>query len=310
MDKVRLTYGVIGGGQGLGGWFARFLRKKELPVLVSDISGKGDFTDNRELARHANVVILAVPIKAMIPVLEEIYPELHGKVLIDVCSVKEFLVERVEQLREENPDQHTYYASIHPMFAPTMEQLRGQGLLWNYETVLPARFERFFRGLFSKDGARWYDVDYRMHDRLMGVVQGLNHFNVFVSAKALRKCGVALADIKNFASPPYRIFIVFFTRYVLQNPALYADIQMYNRHVAPVLRLFREEVDRLLTIIENQDRPAFTEYVNEMQPYFEPNQDDSALSSHLIHQLGVYLDRARKAESQQATAEVEGTKKS
>ena len=99
--------------------------------------------------------------------------------------------------------------------------------------------------------------------------------------------------VKELSSPTYRIFIIFLTRYALQNPRLYADIQMYNRYVRKVIELFRDEVDHLMQLIELKDRSGFESYVKEMQPFFENNREDSKLSDHLIHQLGLYLEKAR-----------------
>lgn len=288
MEWEHKTWGVVGGGGGLGRWMADFLRGRGLHVRTSDPVGVADYRDNVALARVADVVVVAAPIAHLTAVLAELLPHLNGKVLVDISSVKEFVV---EQVTHAGAAAHFHYFSVHPMFAPTLRSLRGQTLLWNHTHRPLPDFEVFFRDLFAAEGARWHQVDYRTHDRLMGIVQGLNHFNVFVSAKALARSGLPLAEVVSFASPPYRIFIVFFTRYVLQHPALYADIQMHNRHVAPVLRLFREEVDRLLGLIERGDRAGFADYVTQMQPYFAPNQGDSELSGHLIQQLGLYLSR-------------------
>ena len=96
-------------------------------------------------------------------------------------------------------------------------------------------------------------------------------------------------DIKSVASPPYRIFIVFYTRYVLQNPLLYADIQMRNEYVYDVVRIFRDEMNKLFDIIQTRDRDQFMNYITEMQGFFDQNNGDIEVSAHLMQKLSKKL---------------------
>lgn len=286
--------GVVGGSQGLGQWLVRYFAGHGFDVGFTSADEYSQFADNATLARHVDIVFLAVPISVMQPVLEELYPHMHGKVLVEICSVKKFVVETYERLCAQYPDLQVPFLSLHPMFGPSVPGLRGQVMLFTHAYALPQGLEESLRERFQQDGGLLYTLPYLRHDKLMGIVQGLNHFNVFVSAKTLARFEDDFTDIKLVSSPPYRIFLVFFTRYVLQNPRLYADIQMSNEFVYEVVRIFRDEMNRLFDLIQTKDREGFVNYIAEMQPYFEGNRDDSELSNHLIEQLGTYLDaRAR-----------------
>ena len=288
-----LKFGVIGGSRGIGGWFVKFLKENGLDVVYSSKGEGGEFEDNAQLVKSVDVVILAVPIAFMEEVLEEIFPDLDNKILIDVCSVKQFLIEKYQSLKKEFREIKPSYLSIHPMFSQSINSLEGQVFTFTFREHISDDFEQWVRNIFLDKHAVIHDIDFIAHDKLMGVIQGLNHFNLFVSAKTLARFAPNLDLVKNLSSPTYRIFIIFLTRYALQNPRLYADIQMYNRYVKKVIELFKDEVEHLIQLIEHKDRYGFESYVKEMQPFFENNRGDSKLSDHLIHQLGVFLDKEK-----------------
>jgi len=284
-----LNFGVIGGSRGIGGWLVKFLKENGLRVSFSSNDELSEYTNNAALIEKCDVIILAVPIAFMEEVLVEIYPNLHNKILLDVCSVKQFLIEKYLELKRRFRDIKVSYQSVHPMFSQSITSLDGQVFIFTFSDNISKGFDEDFRKLLRHHKATIHDLDFIAHDKLMGVIQGLNHFNLFVSAKTLARFAPNLDMVKNLSSPTYRIFIIFLTRYALQNPRLYADIQMYNRYVKKVIELFRDEVDHLIQLIEHKDRNGFENYVKEMQPFFENSKDDLALSDHLIHQLGLYL---------------------
>jgi len=280
--------GVIGGSAGMGSWLVQFFREADFEVKFT-AKETGEFETNAELVQNSDIVFLSVPIFAMTEVLEEIYPYLHGKVLFEVCSVKKFVVEKFLELQHQLPDIEVEFHSVHPMYSQQITKLQGQVVLLNYSNRIGGEFLDFFQEILTKEGAFVYHVGYKRHDKIMGIVQGLNHFNVFVSAKTLSKFDGELETVKKFSSPTYRIFLIYFTRYVLQNPRLYADIQIYNEYVLEVLQIFREEADMLYHYIKTKNRTGFIKYVEEMQHFFAGNTEDSELSTRLIHQLGQLL---------------------
>lgn len=267
----------------------QFLRKQGCTVRFSSADTRSEVPDNPSLIRASEVIILAVPIAKMEAVLEECFPLLDQKVLIEICSVKTFLIRKFEQLQAAYPEVRPHFFSIHPMFSEKLNDLRGQVVIETHRSATETGTFTAFRQLFEQHGAFWLSLPYPTHDRIMGVVQGLNHFNVFVGARTLQRAGFSLPEIQSFASPTYRIFIVIFTRYVLQNPRLYAEIQLYNHHVLEILKIFRDETERLYHLIEQRDEAGFVAYVEAIQPFFAENSADTLISDHLIEELGQAL---------------------
>ncbi|MEM1137076.1 MAG: prephenate dehydrogenase/arogenate dehydrogenase family protein, partial [Bacteroidota bacterium] len=263
---------------------------KNCQVTFTSNDENTEWNTNIQLVQNCDIVFLSVPITSMKAVLAEIFPHLHGKILLEVCSVKKFIIDEFKRLQLAYPDVKVVFHSLHPMFSQRVKNLEGQVFLYNFNYG-NKDFFNIWRKWLEKDLAKVYALDYIKHDKIMGVVQGLNHFNIFASACTLQLAGNNLGKIKDFSSPPYRIFLIFFSRYVLQDPALYADIQMHNEFIPEVLGIFKQEVDKLYNIILRKDKQAFIDYVNNTRLYFEENQEDTGISNHLIEQLGIYISR-------------------
>lgn len=287
MRKERI--GVIGGSQGMGKWLVNYLKDKGFEVGFSSNDSRTQYLTNVQLVTDSDIIFLAVPISHMEKVLDQIFPYLEGRTVIDVCSVKSRIVDKFLRLQELYDRVECDYLSIHPMFAPTIESVVGQVVLFNYAHVHNPKITEYWKLLFAEDGAEVMEVDHIEHDKTMGIIQGLNHFNVFVSAKTLARHGDNLELIKRLSSPTYRIFVIFFTRYVMQSPRLYAEIQIFNPYVKEIVGLFMEEAQQLLTVIEQQDFDGFENYVLGMQPFFASNTEDTQLSNYLIEKLGSYM---------------------
>lgn len=290
MDLRELKFGVIGGSQGMGSWVVNYFSNKGCEVKFTSKDSSSQFDNNQALVEYADVIFVCVPIPHMCVTIKEIFPFLNSKILVEVCSVKKMVIDQFNDLQNQYPAINPEFHSIHPMFSQRIKTLEGQVILHNY-TSNDQGFYDELKSWFNADKAKMYDLDYIRHDKIMGVVQGLNHFNIFVSARTLEQAGNSLGSIKDFSSPPYRIFLIFFSRYVLQNPSLYADIQINNEFVPEVLSIFKKEVDTLFDIIINKDKPAFVKYVEDTKYYFEVNREDTGISNHLIEQLGIYINR-------------------
>lgn len=273
----------------MGKWLFNFLTGLGHRVAFTSQDTLSQYPTNKALVADSDVVILAVPISKMEPVLEEIFAGMNNKLLIDVCSVKTGICSRFEKLSQSNSHIACRHLPLHPMFAPSANSVKGQVVIFNNAVNLSAWEVNWWKSLFTNEGALIQDIPCREHDELMGLIQGLNHFNVFVSAKTLADMGADLEFVKTLSSPSYRIFVLFYTRYVLQNPRLYAEIQIFNPYVKEVTRRFMEEAQQLLQIIEKKDFGAFENYVESIQPFFEKNRNDSLLSEKLIEALGQLL---------------------
>ena len=242
-----LTVGIIGGLGRMGAWFARIFSRAGYRVLISDL---GTPLTNREVARTARVVLVSVPLEVFPEVVKEIAPVLsRDSGLIDLCSLK---ARQVQAMLE-----HTVCEVVgaHPLFGPYEKDLAGQTV-----ALCPARGEhwyRWFKTFLEEQGARTVTVSPEEHDRLMALVQVLNHFWLMVLGEVLSESGLDLEKVVALSTPSFRHQLEILARLALQDADLYAAIQFDNPLGDEVRELFWRSARRLSEMITRGERKAY-----------------------------------------------------
>ena len=254
---------VIGGTRGLGNWIANFLKNRGYDLIITgrnsmvgeSVANKMGVTytsNNIEAVKHADVVILAVPIETTPQIIREIAPYLkEGSLLTDVTSVKE----------EPAALMHKYVPSgvevlpTHPMFGPRIRSLEGQVVV-----LTPSQTGEWYQRVvdfLENERVRILVTSPDIHDRMMSIVQGLTHFAYISIAASIEKMGVEVKDSRKFASPIYSLMLDIIARIVAQNPYLCYSIQTRNRYVAEVHQTFLETFQDLKSMIDQRNQKDF-----------------------------------------------------
>ncbi|MFC1896391.1 prephenate dehydrogenase/arogenate dehydrogenase family protein [Thermodesulfobacteriota bacterium] len=247
MAREKATIGIIGGTGKMGRWFGAFFKERGHDVLIC---GRRTRCTIQDVAGLCRVVILSVPLEAALSLTETVGPLLHeDQVLMDICSLKETITRKMEASTGAE------VIGTHPLFGPRAESVRGQNVV-----VCPARGEawlQWLRAILEGAGASVVQCDARIHDRKMGLVQGLNHFLTIALALTLREAGETLDDILPFATPIFRLKLDLVGRLFAQDLELYQDLIRKNAHTVPMLETFIREVQKAQgTLLESTDSEA------------------------------------------------------
>ena len=239
--------GIIGGTGKMGRLFAGVFERAGYEVLVSGRSTKLPATD---LAEQCGIVIVSVPIRDTVRVIEEIAPVLtKNQLLCDLTSLKVAPVAAMLRTKAQ-------VIGLHPMFGPTVGSLAGQTII-----ACPARCTRKTRdallAIFRAEGATCTLATPEAHDRMMAVVQGLTHFVTLCMAESIRRMGLNINETRAFMSPVYQIELALMGRLLAQDPDLYADILQTNPFVPEVLAACRASAANLAGIVMAQDPNQF-----------------------------------------------------
>lgn len=157
----------------------------------------------------------------------------------------------------------------HPMFGPYIEEITWQLVILTVEKRFQESPEYIFlKNFLEKQKAKVHECSPEYHDKMMAVVQGLTHFNMFVVWETMKRLGVSVRDSFNFVSPIYKLMISSVGRYLGQNPRLYADIQMYNDEILPVHEAFLETAKNFHTSVRCKDREKFCRDIEEAKAHF------------------------------------------
>jgi len=183
-----------------------------------------------DCARGAELVMVAVPVRALGPVLHDLGMALEPEAVItDAGSTK---AEITKLAKEELRDLYERFVPGHPIAgretsgvdSATAELFRGARVVLTPEPETSAAAVALVRGIWEAAGARVAAMDAQMHDRVFAAVSHLPHILSFalVSEIASREDAAELLD---FAAGGFRDF----TRIAASSPEMWRDIALQNR---------------------------------------------------------------------------------
>ncbi|MDO8647275.1 MAG: prephenate dehydrogenase/arogenate dehydrogenase family protein [Candidatus Diapherotrites archaeon] len=224
---------MIGAGE-FGCFYAQFFKTNGFEVTITDC--KEDKAREAALKKEFSVmpcvfekqldfdvVVLALPEKAAVELSQKISPFLKpGALMADTCSIKSRICKALEEIKRKDIE----LASIHPMHGPRVTSIVGFPII--FIELITGEKTKELKKLFQESGARVVESNALEHDRMIAVVQGLTHYMQILSAKTLDFLNIDLERSLMFASPVYELYLDLIARVVLQNPRLYAEIQLSN----------------------------------------------------------------------------------
>lgn len=225
---------IIGGAGAFGSFYAKQFSKAGFEVAISDTNVPlGKRLCKREGFRwfggknfkEFEMVVVSTPNYAAPKILRKIAPKMKsGALLFDFCSVKTPVEKELRALSESN--RYIELASIHPMHGPRVQSISGYPVACI--AVKGGKKLGQIKKFFAKSGAKFFYTTSREHDEVISVVLGLVHYSQFVSAGVINDLGIEFKKTLKFRSPNYSLFLGLMARVVLQNPELYAQIQLSN----------------------------------------------------------------------------------
>ncbi|HOS78543.1 MAG TPA: prephenate dehydrogenase/arogenate dehydrogenase family protein [Syntrophales bacterium] len=244
--------GIVGGTGGIGRWFAAFFESEGYPVHV--VGRRTDLTF-RDLAERCRVVIVAVPIGVTQEVIHRVGPLLDpGALLMDLTSFK------AAPVRAMLDASAAEVVGCHPLFGPDVPSLKGQNV-----AICPARGERWLpwlRDRLGKNGARIVETTPERHDRMMALVQALNHLDTIALGLTLREAGVSPADLEPFTTPIFRMKAAIVEKVFGASPRLYAELIAGNPHTDELLAIYETQLARLKDLLARKDIDGFAAALN------------------------------------------------
>lgn len=239
-----IRVGIIGGTGGTGKWFADFLTRAGCQV---EVSGRREGGDPTRLAETSHVVIIAVPMNVTEETIALVGPKMQeDALLMDLTSVKEKPVKAM--LRASSCE----VIGCHPLFGPNVDSIAGQNVV-----ICPARSRQWlpwWKSLLQGQGAVITEMAPEEHDRLMAVVQGLNHLNTITMGMVMNKKNLSLGDVQGLTTPIFAAKAAILTRVLGNNPGLYADLLTQNDHLEEIVDIYEETLRELKTMIKDRDR--------------------------------------------------------
>jgi prephenate dehydrogenase len=244
-----INVGIIGGTRGMGHWFAGLLQKEGCTV---HICGRKTVLGINEMAKLCNVIVVAVPISATADIIKKVGPLLaKDALLMDLTSLKK---EPVELMLANSPAE---VIGCHPLFGPALTDASGQNIV-----LCRARGTTWYlwiKGICEKNKLVVVETTPEKHDKMMAIIQVLNHLNTISLGMALAETGIPLAEINKFSTPIFRTKLDIIKKVFTESPELYADIIAKNPDTVKILDFYEKVLADMHQIIKSGGRTKLKE---------------------------------------------------
>lgn len=263
--------GLIGGSIGLDlrakGFSVIGVSRQEQTCQEAVRRGVVDSADTElKLLATTDLIFICTPLGAIVPTIQQLIPYLTtNTVLTDVGSVKTAVVEAVAPLWQN-------FVGGHPMAgraesgldAAEPNMFAGKAYILTPTDATPRAAIEVVQRAISALGAKYYECRPTEHDR---AVAWISHLPVFTSASLITAC-LQEADPKilelaqAFASSGFRDT----SRVGGGSPELGVMMAQYNQvALLRSLCLYREQLDQIVTEIENADWTALEQRLQRTQ---------------------------------------------
>lgn len=271
---------VVGGGGAMGAVFVERLMAlgHRVSILEHDGWDRADV-----LLGRADLVIVAVPLKSMVPVIQRVGPYLSAQtVLADIASTKTEVIEAMLSA-------HTGpVVGLHPMFGPGGASFLGQKFV-----VCPGRYLprcQWVLDLIESDGGTLISCSAAEHDAMMVSVQAIRFFSNFSLGTFFAKAGIDIERSFEFASPLYRMEMTTISRLVAQDAALYVDILLASPDRCEAIAHLVDTFAHLAQLVKQRDRDSLiAEFEHTRQAFMSGASRSLSESNYLLNNLSVLL---------------------
>lgn len=230
MKKIKV--GIIGGTNGMGRWFAGVLKKEGCCVYVC---GRNTKLRIHDLARLCDVIVVSVPIPVTAEIIRHVGPLLsEDQLLMDLTSLKKEPVKLMLAFSKAE------VIGCHPLFGPQLKDLSGQNVV-----LCPARGRKWLgwlNGVFKRNKLSVWKSAPDRHDKMMAIVQALNHFNTISMGFALAKTNIPLDEIDKYSTPFFRTKLDIIRKLFTEGPELYIDLITENAQTNRMLDIYEKTI--------------------------------------------------------------------
>ena len=221
------------------------------------------FDDYEGCVKHADLIILCVPVGAMSDTIKRVIPFLSvSAVVSDVGSVKESVILDVEK----NLPKNIFFVPAHPL-AGTENSGPSSGFATLFENrwciltpsgKVPNKIIKQVRFFWENLGSNVVEMDAKHHDLVLSVTSHAPHLIAFTMVGVADEFSkVTKSEVINYSAAGFRDF----TRLAASDPVMWRDVFLNNKDAAlEILGRFTEELFILQKAIRKEDGEYLLNY--------------------------------------------------
>lgn len=280
---------IIGAGK-MGVWFAKFFLEEGYSVVVANRKKEKLLKMKKELAvetadfleavKGSDIVLICVSISAFEDVVKKISPAIRkGQVVMDICSIKDYPVEAMHKHIRNG-----VVLGTHPVFGPGSTSVKNKTFILTPTTGQEEEFAESFKKWLEKKKARVFIMSPKKHDQLMSPVLGLPHFIGLVTCDALLE-QADYYETKRVAGTTYRMLFTLAEVAALENPELFASLQLNLSELEKIEGSFIEKAHEWLNLIKQKDREAITRKMEQLKSKLMKTSSDYERSYGMMYKM-------------------------
>jgi prephenate dehydrogenase len=260
---------ILGAGK-MGVWFAKFFLAEGYSVVVADRKKEKltklkqelavETADFAEAVENADRVLICVSISAFEEIIKKISPAVrNGQIVMDICSIKDVPVKTM----------HTHLKGclvlgMHPVFGPGSTTIENKTFVLTPTNSQEEAFAADLKKWLETKKARVFVMPPQKHDQLMSVVLGLPHFLGLVACDTLLE-QADYPETKDVAGTTYRMLFTLAEVAALENPELFASLQLSLPELEKIEGSFIEKANEWLNLIKQKDHAAITRKMEQLK---------------------------------------------
>lgn len=250
--------GIVGGNGRMGRWLTHLFRHRDYTVRIAGCDSE---TTPLEMAKQSDVVVISVPIPVTKKVIKEIGPSVREDgLLMDLTSVKKGPLDAMLNYSR------CQVVGLHPLFGPESIETKDLGI-----AICPGRGDEglnWISAIFRDEGYRITHIDAEIHDRIMGIMQGVNHFSTLALAMTVRDSGFDLKDFENLSTVDFNGRLRRIKTMLDQPEGLFESIFMENQSMDESLERHDASAGVLREILKERDTEKFKDLYDSLKDFF------------------------------------------
>jgi prephenate dehydrogenase len=271
---VRLV-AIVGVGK-MGLWFCNYFSKKHNYEVFLYDRRKINLDSNKyhnkvticksfkTCVEKADIVIVCVPIKLTIPVINKCVSRMKNDAcIIEISSLKSDIFNSLLKI----PD-HLIPISIHPMFGPGVKNLRDTKIL-----VIPIRNENKEQNLVKslfRETRTIVIKDPQTHDAIMAILLGMVYYINLLLVSTLSRENITL--LKRVSGTTFYLQKLLFESILTDHSSLITSLLADNRQLVRHLKKYNVEAAKLFGMITN-DRKMLEKRINQIKKGYSNKRD-------------------------------------
>jgi len=259
MKLEKPEVGIIGGTSGMGAWFADLLEHAGLKVFR--VGRRTDITP-AEMARQCGVTVISVPIADTMRVIQEIGPLVpENGLLMDLTSIK------AEPIKAMLRYSSVEVVGMHPLFGPD-SSARNLNLR---VIVCPGRGKQglgWLRKILRQAGLAVTTLSAEEHDRIMGLVQGVNHFTTLALALCVIRSRIGIEDLLKCSTQTFSQRLDRITSVLGQPSGLFGSLLMENPSAGAFIEQYLNAAEEVANVISGKDWEGFEKMFEALNRFF------------------------------------------